>query len=161
MTTYSVRAFLLEIVKQSWPAYLLASILILVGFHWSLPSAYQDKSFQADENAAVWAVNQIHFPMFNPRWFPWGTGLFYQAYLLKLVFAGGGLVDVSDYWIILMGRLVVFASALGAISVLFLLGRKLFDTWNCASQAYRSTLEANGWQCGNTADENPSRVASK
>ncbi len=128
LTTYSVRAFLLEIVKQSWPAYLLASILILVGFHWSLPSAYQDKSFQADENAAVWAVNQIHFPMFNPRWFPWGTGLFYQAYLLKLVFAGGGLVDVSDYWIILMGRLVVFASALGAISVLFLLGRKLFDT---------------------------------
>jgi len=24
----------------------------------------------------------------NPRWFPWGTGLFYQACVVKLVFAG-------------------------------------------------------------------------
>jgi len=41
----------------------------------------------------------------------------------------GGLVHASDYWVIVMGRLVAFVSALGAITVLFLLGRKLFDTW--------------------------------
>jgi hypothetical protein len=125
----AIREWLLEIFKQLWPAYLLASILILYGFHWSLPSAYQDKSFQADENAAVWAVNQIHFPHLNPHWFAWGTGLFYQVYLLKVIFTLGGLFHASDYWILVIGRLVVFASALGAITTLFVLARKMLDPW--------------------------------
>src|SRR5713101_313576 len=47
---FAIREWLLEIFKHLWPAYLLASFLILCGFHWSLPNAYQDKSFQADEN---------------------------------------------------------------------------------------------------------------
>lgn len=123
------RKLFLEIVRNIWPAYLLASILILCGFHWGLPSAYQDKSFQADENAAVWAVNQIHFPHISPHWFPWGTGLFYQAYVVKLIFTAGGLLKASDYWVLVMGRLVVFASALGALTALFVLARKAFDTW--------------------------------
>jgi len=120
----------LTIAKSLWPAYLLASTLILWGFTWSLPSYYQDKSFQADENAAVWAVKQIHLPYhISPRWFPWGTALFYQVYFVKLIFKVGGLSQPSDSWIIVMGRLVVFVSALGAITSIFLLGRKLFDTW--------------------------------
>jgi len=123
------RQLFLEVFKQIWPAYLLASILILHGFHWSLPSAYQDQSFQADENGAVWAVDQIHFPHLNPHRFAWGTGLFYQVYVVKSIFTVGGLVHTSDYWMLVMGRLVVFASALGAITALFLLGRKMFDTW--------------------------------
>jgi hypothetical protein len=124
---FAIREWLLEIFKQLWPAYLLASLLILCGFQWSLPSAYQDKSFQADENAAVWAVNQIHLPRLNPHWFPWGTGLFYQVYLVKVLFTVGGLFPASDYWMLILGRLVVFASALGAITALFVLARKMFD----------------------------------
>jgi len=130
VTTDSIsRKFFLEILRYIWPAYLLASILILCGFHWSLPSTYQDKSFQADENGAVWAVNQIHFPHLSPHWFAWGTGLFYQVYIVKLIFTAGGLIHASDYWMLVMGRLVVFASALGAITALFLLARKMFDPW--------------------------------
>ena len=125
----ALREWPLEILKQLWPAYLLASLLILCGFHWSLPSAYQDKSFQADENGAVWAVNQIHFPHLNPHWFAWGTGLFYQVYLLKVISTVGGLFPASDYWMLVIGRLVVFASALGAITALFVLARKMFDPW--------------------------------
>jgi len=128
-TTPTPRQSLFEIFRQLWPAYLLACLLILYGFHWGLPGAYQDKSFQADENAAVWAVNQIHFPHLNPHWFPWGTGLFYQVYLLKEIFTLGGVFPASNYWMLVLGRLVVFASALGAITALFLLARKLFDTW--------------------------------
>src|SRR5579864_3301812 len=71
-TPGTVRKFLLTTAREVWPAYLLASILILYGFHWGLPNAYADKSFQADENAAVWATGQIHFPSFNPRWFAFG-----------------------------------------------------------------------------------------
>lgn len=126
---FAFREWLFEIFKQLWPAYLLASLLILCGFHWSLPNAYQDKSFQADENGAVWAVNQIHFPHLNPHWFAWGTGLFYQVYLVRVIFTVGGLFTASDYWMIVMGRLVVFASALGAITALFILARKMLDVW--------------------------------
>src|SRR5260370_30058425 len=68
-TNPAPRGWFFEVFKQLWPAYLLASLLILCGFHWSLPNAYQDKSFQADGNGAVWAVNQIHFPHLNLHWF--------------------------------------------------------------------------------------------
>lgn len=125
----AIREWLLEIVKQLWPAYLLASLLILCGFQWSLPSTYQDKSFQADENGAVWAVNQIHFPHLNPHWFAWGTGLFYQVYLLRVIFTVSGLFPSSDYWMLVIGRLVVFASAMGVITALVVLARKMFDPW--------------------------------
>jgi len=90
---------------------------------------YQDKSFQADENAAVWAVNQMSFPLFYPRWLAWGTALFYQVYLVKTIFTVGGLIHINDVWMYVMGRLVVYASALGAITMIFLIGRKLFDIW--------------------------------
>ena len=126
---HGFRRSFFEVFKQIWPAYVLASILILHGFHWSLPNAYQDMSFQADENGAVWAVDAIHFPHLNPHRFAWGTGLFYQVYVVKSIFTVGGLVHASDYWILVMARLVIFASALGAITALFLLGRKMFDTW--------------------------------
>jgi len=122
--------FLLTLAKNLWPAYLLASILILYGFWWSLPNPYQVSSFQADENVAVLAVSLIHFPHFSPHIFAWGTGLLYQVYLVKLVFTLGGLLHASNWgWILAMGRLLVFSSALGAITVLFLLGHKLFDAW--------------------------------
>ena len=121
------RGFLLTIAKNLWPAYLLASILILYGFQWGLPNAYQTRSSHDDENVAVWAVNNIHFPHFNPHFFNVGTGIFYQVYLVKLGFTAGGLLHISDYWLLVMGRVVVFASALGAITVLFFLGRQLFD----------------------------------
>ena len=127
---YSIRKLSLEILKELWLPYLLASILILYGFGWGLPdNPYQDKSFQHDEGAAVWAVTQISFPGFNPQWLPCGTALFYQVYLLKTVFTGGGLVHISNFWIYVIGRLVVYASAMGAITLIFLLGRKLFNTW--------------------------------
>ncbi|HEY1754534.1 MAG TPA: glycosyltransferase family 39 protein [Bryobacteraceae bacterium] len=117
-----------DVVKTLWPAYLLASLFILWGLTWSLPShRFIDKSFHADENAAVWAVNQIHPPGFNPHWFNWGTALFYQVYFLKLLGRAGGLLQVSDSGILLMGRLVVWISALGAITCVFLLCRQLFD----------------------------------
>lgn len=117
------------ILREIWLALLLGSFLILYGLGWGLPdNHYIDKSFHADENAAVWAVEQISFPKFNPHWFYWGTALFYQVYLIKEVFTLGGLIDIDNYWIIVMGRLVVYASAMGAITLTFLLGRKLFDT---------------------------------
>jgi Dolichyl-phosphate-mannose-protein mannosyltransferase len=124
-----LREFLLLIARNLWSAYLLASVLILIGFRWSLWNPYQTMSFQADENGAVWAVNQMHFPHLNPHLFPFGTGLFYQAYVVKTLFTLGGLIHASNDWTIVMGRLLVYLSALGAITALFLLGRKLFDDW--------------------------------
>ena len=122
-----LRAFLLAAAKNLWPAYLLASVLILYGFGWGLPDTYHTRSFHDDENVGVWAVKQIHFPHFNPRFFNVGTGFFYQVYLVKLVFTVGGLLHATDYWLLVMGRAVVFASALGAITILFFLGRQIFD----------------------------------
>jgi 4-amino-4-deoxy-L-arabinose transferase-like glycosyltransferase len=119
----------LSIVRQLWVAYILVSLLVLLGFTWSLPNTYQDRSFQADENAAVFAVDQIAFPHFNPQIFHWGTALFYQAFLLKALLTAGGLLHSTTLSTLLVGRLVVFASALGAVTALFLLGRKLFDEW--------------------------------
>jgi hypothetical protein len=85
-----------------------------------------DKSFHADENAAVWGVDQIHFPSFNPHVFNWGTALFYQVYLLKLLVSLGGLVAIGSNGVLLLGRFVVWASAMGMITCVFLLGREIF-----------------------------------
>lgn len=117
-------------VKLLWLPYLIASSLIIYGFTWSLPDYhFLDRSFQADENAAVWAVSQIHFPLYYPRWLPWGTGLFYQAYLVRSVLTVGGLLHAADAnWTLIAGRIVVYLSALGVVTFTFLLGRKLFDT---------------------------------
>src|SRR5271157_4924759 len=138
--------FLLTLAKNLWPAYLLASILILYGFYgfwWSLPNPYQVSSFQADENVAVLAVSLIHFPHFSPHIFAWGTGLLYQVILVKLVFTLGGLLHASNWgWILAMGRLLVFSSALGAITVLFLLGHKLFDARSKRQIAWTGRLAA-------------------
>jgi 4-amino-4-deoxy-L-arabinose transferase-like glycosyltransferase len=122
-----LREFLTTIIKNLWPAYLLASILILCGFWWSFPNAYQNKSFHFDEDLGISAVQQISFPQFNPHVFNIGTGFFYQVYLIKLVLTAGGLLHAGTTEILLIGRSLVFASALGAITVLFFLGRKLFN----------------------------------
>lgn len=127
VTGHVLREFLTTIIKNLWPAYLLASILILCGFWWSLPNAYQNKSFHFDEDIGVWAVQYISFPQFNPHVFNIGTGFFYQVYLIKLALTAGGLLHAGITETLLIGRSVVFASALGAITVLFLLGSKLFD----------------------------------
>jgi hypothetical protein len=87
------------------------------------------KSWQDDENGAVSAVGQISFPFFDPRWLPWGTALFYQVYVLKEVVALGGILSVSPRELMILGRLAVYASAIGAVTAVFLLGRKLFDAW--------------------------------
>src|SRR5579864_4203811 len=75
------------VVRQVWPAYLLASTLILCGIGWGLmdnpqPRApnYTPTSFNADENAVVWAVQHMTFPTLYPRWLHWGTAFFYQVY---------------------------------------------------------------------------------
>jgi hypothetical protein len=120
---------LLFTLRQLWPAYAVASVLILSGFRWGLPDDhYTPKSYQADENAAVWAVTEISPPGFSPHWFPWGTALFYQVYLVKKILTLGGLITIHGiYWIYVFGRLVSYVSALGAITFLYLLGRRLFD----------------------------------
>ena len=118
-----------ECLRAIWPAYLLASALILWGFTWSLPDGHHiDKSFHADENAAVWAVNQIHFPGFNPHWFNFGTALFYQVYILRLLVSLGDLAPVGAPGVLLLGRAVVWASAMGLLTCVYLVGRVLFDT---------------------------------
>jgi hypothetical protein len=114
--------------RMLWPAWLMASLLIFWGFTWSLPDhQFIDKSFHADENAAVWAVDQIRFPGFNPHLFDWGTALFYPVYMLKLLVSLGGLIPVGDAGVLLIGRIVVWASAMGVLALVFLLGRELFD----------------------------------
>ena len=123
-----LRHILSDTLRAVWPAYLIASILIIWGFSWSLPDGrLLDKSFHADENAAIWGVNQIHFPGFNPRLFNWGTALLYQVYVLKLLVSLGGLITIGDGGELLLGRLVVWASAMGILTCVFLLGREIFD----------------------------------
>ena len=113
------------VVAQIWPSYVAASVLILLGFHWGLPgSQFVPRSWQDDENAAVWAVQQISFPLFDPRWLPWGTALFYQVYVVKEIVTLGGLLRASDHEVLVLGRLVVFVSALGTVTAVFLLGRR-------------------------------------
>lgn len=127
---HPLRPSLVALLRWLWLPYALASVLILIGFSWGLPDGhYVNMSFQADENAAVWAVNQIGFPFFYPRWLPWGTALFYQVYIVKMLVTAGGIIHLSDLWIYVAGRLVVFASAIGAITLTFLLGKRLFDAW--------------------------------
>jgi 4-amino-4-deoxy-L-arabinose transferase-like glycosyltransferase len=116
-------------IRKLWLPYSLASFLILAGFGWSLPNPYQDRSFHADENAAVWAVRQIHLPDLNPHWFPWGTGMFYQTYAAAFVIKHSGIFHLGDNQVLVAGRLVVFFSALGAITALYFLARNLFDEW--------------------------------
>ena len=125
-----LRASISNSLRMLWPAYLLASLLIFWGFMWSLPNhQFIDKSFHADENAAVWGVDQIRFPGFNPHVFNWGTALFYQVYALKILVSLGGLIPLGDAGVLLLGRLVVWASAMGILTLTFLLGRELFDAW--------------------------------
>ena len=127
---------ILETMWWLWPAYVVGSLLILTGFTWSLPDGqYVDKSFQADENGAVGAVRNISFPWFNPRWLPWGTGFFYQVYAIKTVVTLGGLLPIDDFWVLVIGRLVSYASAMAIITLVFVLGRHLFDAWVGAAAA--------------------------
>ncbi len=118
----------LSVARELWLPYLLASILILYGFQWGLPDPpYLTSSFQPDEGAAVWAVSQINFPRFDPQILQWGTGLFYQVYVVKEVLTASHLIHASDFWIYVLGRLVVYVSALGAITATFFTAQKLFD----------------------------------
>ena len=119
-----------RVMIEIWPAYALGSVLILVGFKWGLPNGrLVPLSWQADENAARYATSAISFPFFHASWLPWGTALFYQVYVLKTIVSLGGLLYVGDRGILVLGRFMVYASALGAITALYLLGRSLFDVW--------------------------------
>lgn len=60
---------------------------------------------------------------------PWGTALFYQVYVAKEIVSLGGLVALTDREPLVIGRVVVYVSALGALTAVFLLGRALFDAW--------------------------------
>src|ERR1035441_9370036 len=117
-------------LRAIWPAYLLASLLIFWGLAWSLPdNPHLDKSFHPDEHAALWGVHQIHPPSFNPHLFNWGTALLYQTYLLKLILSLHGAIPLDDAKLLLIGRLVVWLSAMGALTCLYLLGREIVDKW--------------------------------
>jgi Dolichyl-phosphate-mannose-protein mannosyltransferase len=117
-------------IEQIWPAYALASVLILYGFSWALPdNRYHGVSFHADENAAVLAVSRITFPALNPQWFPWGTALFYQVYFVERSLSLVRVLPYDNFWILTVGRVVSFAYALGAITLIYLIGRKVFDEW--------------------------------
>lgn len=119
---------ILPVGKRLWPAYVLASILILIGIDWALPNnPYQNQTFQADEGAAVWAVEHISFPTSGPGIYSWGTGLFYQVFLAKSFVQLIPGLEVNSLLIYLIGRIVVYLSALGAITMIFLIGRMLFD----------------------------------
>lgn len=121
---------LVSVFKQLWPAYLLGSILVLYGFTWGLPDGrYHGYAFQIDETAAVVSINRISFPAFNPQFLLWGTGLFYQVYLVKTIVTVAGQIPMDSYWVYVIGRLISYTSAMGAITITFLLGRKLFDAW--------------------------------
>jgi len=124
-----LRERFVSVLKQLWPAYLCASFLILYGFSWGLPDSLHLFSFQADENAAVHSVQTMHFPSFDPRRYNWGTGLFYQAYLAKKIISLGGLLRTPDHRVFILGRIISYLSALGAITTTYLLGRRLFDEW--------------------------------
>jgi len=120
-----------DVVASIWPAYVLASVSILIGFEWGLPDGgVVPRGWLDDEGGAVWAIQQISFPLFYPPWLAWGTALFYQVYAVTKIASLGGLVEFGDdREVLVLGRLVVYASALGAITAVFLLGRRLFDAW--------------------------------
>jgi hypothetical protein len=111
--------------RALWPAYLLASVLILCGFGWSLVG--DSLSFQSDENAAYLAVMRIGWPRLDPDFYWWGTGLFYQAFAVKTVLTLGGLLTISKHGVFFIGRALSYVSALGAITCTFFWVRRLFD----------------------------------
>lgn len=118
------------VARDVWPAWVLASFLILRGFSWGLPAhPFVAVSWQADENAAVWAVQQIHFPTFYPPWLPWGTAMFYETWILKEIVSLGGLFTLGNRDVLVLGRIVVYLSALGAIAAVYVLGRDLFGRY--------------------------------
>jgi 4-amino-4-deoxy-L-arabinose transferase-like glycosyltransferase len=123
-----IRAALVDVVRAIWPAYVLAGVLLLVGITWSLPDHhYVDQSFQIDETVLVGVVGDLTFPRFSPTWLSWGTGLFYQVYVVKSLFSLGGLNPLDATTVLLLGRAVVVASAMATITLAYLLGRRLVD----------------------------------
>ncbi len=125
----SVLPFVLEIIRNLWPAYLLASILILYGIGWGLPdNPYQNLSFHADENAIVGGIRGMQFPTLYPGFFAWGTALFYQVWAIQGVLSLHHLLQLPGDAIYLMGRATVYVYALGTITLIFGLGRKLIGT---------------------------------
>ena len=123
-------AGLRETLRVLWPAYVLTTLLILSGFRWGLVGAStQPVSFNADENAAVWAIQQMHAPFFYPPWLAWGTAFFYQVYLAKVLLSLVRQTDMGNIGVLLVARSLVLLSALGAVTAMFLLGCKLFDRW--------------------------------
>lgn len=125
-----LRAELANCLRAIWPAYLLASLLILWGLTWSLPNnPHVGESFHADENAVADGIEHIQFPGYNPHVFNWGTALIYQAYFFKRLLSIGHLIWIGRSEEILIGRLLVWLYALGALTCLYLLCRELFDEW--------------------------------
>jgi hypothetical protein len=117
-------------VRRLWLAYLLASVLILTGFTWGLPDGHVSHSFVHDENVTANAVGQMEFPSLNPHLFQWGTGFFYPLYAVN---KAASAIDSSDTptarrkQILVIGRALVLLCALGAITLVYVLGRQLFD----------------------------------
>ena len=115
------------VARDVWPAWLIVSILVLYGFGWALPDGrYLDGSFHADENATVRAIGRISFPSFKTDYLSWGTALFYEIHALKVVASWVGGVDFDDRAMFVLGRGLVYAYALGVVTVLYLLARDLF-----------------------------------
>jgi dolichyl-phosphate-mannose-protein mannosyltransferase len=118
----------LGLLRRLWVAYLLASILILTGCTWPLPTGPEPtRSYQADENAIVYRVGTMSLPSLNPHFFPWGTGFFYPLYAADKAATAGGAIHLGRGHVYALGRLLVFLCALGAITLVYVLGRQLFD----------------------------------
>lgn len=116
------------VLANTWPALLVGSLLVLWGIGWRLDHPMANyQSWQADENASLYAIRHIRPPTFSTApWLPWGTGLFYQVFALKTVVTLGGAISASPWEVLLLGRLVVWASAMGAIGMTYVIGRRLF-----------------------------------
>ncbi|MGI9146830.1 MAG: ArnT family glycosyltransferase [Chloroflexota bacterium] len=117
----------LGILRHLWPAYVLASILILYGFGWGLPdNQYQNLSFHADENAIVGGIRGMQFPRLYPGFFAWGTAVFYQVWAIQGIVTLHHLVQLPGDALYLIGRATVYVYALGTLTLTFVLGRRLF-----------------------------------
>lgn len=125
--------FASELVRLLWPAYLLASILILCGIGWGLMEnpkprspVYTPTSFNQDENGVVYAVEGMTLSRPYPRLYDWGTAFFYPVYAVRAVVAKIRHPPVGNRGTLMIARYLVYLSALGAVTMMFLLGRRLF-----------------------------------
>lgn len=127
----SVARSALGLVRRLWLAYLLASVLILTGFSWGLPDGnYVFRSFVHDENATAKAVGEMEFPSLNPHMLQWGTGFLYPLYATNKAVSPVTRAETPTArreQLLVVGRVLVLLCALGAVTLVYVLGRQLFD----------------------------------